>query len=192
MHFFAFSELGWHCCLCRILRTYNNQYPRPLETLPSLFLQRSPEGILLSFLLLCHSKFNDQRMIRDLGNSCCGFPPQNLQMMITSPGEQLDTGRNSRCGFPPQNFRPLIIWEDDKLDCIEFADYHLLQVGGAIPLATWEQRRANIAQTQLRAVVQCTIRRRWSLMTRKRLVLRQNFANYLNYRNWSSQLFWSF
>ena len=28
-----------------------------------------------------------------------------------------------------------------------FADYHPQQARSAIPLATWEQRRANIAQT---------------------------------------------
>ena len=35
----------------QILKPYNNQYPWPLDTLPSL--QRCQEGILLSFLLLC-------------------------------------------------------------------------------------------------------------------------------------------
>ena len=83
-------------------------------------------------------------------------------------------------------------------------------------MATWEQRRANIAQTidvlpdfraevregwshstygainrlmapenQLRTGVPCTIwRRLWSLMTRKHLVLSQDFANYFNYPNY--------
>ena len=38
----------------QMLRTYNNQDPRPFETL--LSLQRFPEGILLSCLLLCPSE----------------------------------------------------------------------------------------------------------------------------------------
>ena len=45
----------------QILSTYNNQYPRPLATL--LSLQRCPEGILPSYLLLCPSESaNDQRL----------------------------------------------------------------------------------------------------------------------------------
>ena len=42
------------------------------------------------------------------------------------------------------------MWQGTQINdscSVEFADYHSLQARGAIPLATWEQRRANIAQT---------------------------------------------
>ena len=45
----------------------------------------------------------------------------------------------------------------------------------------WPMARGN----QLRTVVPCTITRRWwSLMMRKRLVLRQDYANHFNYPNY--------
>ena len=78
----------------QIWRTYNNQYPRPLEMLPSL--QRCPEGIHFSFLLLCPSESaNDQRQ----GKSCYGFPPDDDNPEFPPDDNNPKFLRLSFCGY---------------------------------------------------------------------------------------------